>query len=105
MSVRFINLFAVPPGRDEAFFELWRTVNSYMVTQPGYLNHRLHRAVSDDARYRYVNYVEWESQAAWADAHDAGFHALVADPAWAEFPTTPAVFEIVHEGAVAPHPA
>ncbi|MDT4920718.1 MAG: hypothetical protein QOI15_1620 [Pseudonocardiales bacterium] len=99
MTVRFINLFTVPVGRDERFLELWKRVNVYMAAQPGYRNHRLHRALADDAAYRYVNYVEWESEAAWAGAHDAGFRERVADPGWAEFTTTPALFEIVHEGS------
>lgn len=102
MSVRFINLFTVPVGRDERFLELWRRVNAYMVGKPGYRNHRLHRALSDDAPYRFVNYVEWDSEQAWADAHDEGFRERVADPGWAEFSTTPAVFEIVHEGSADP---
>jgi heme-degrading monooxygenase HmoA len=101
MSIRFINLFTVPAGRDEAFFDLWRQVNVYMAAKPGYLNHRLHRAVSADAPYRYVNYVEWDSPTAWEAAHDDGFRKLVADPRWSEFTTTPALYEIVHEG-VAP---
>ncbi|HEX3336681.1 MAG TPA: antibiotic biosynthesis monooxygenase family protein [Jatrophihabitans sp.] len=99
MSVRFINLFTVPVGRDERFMQLWTRVNVYMAAQPGYRNHRLHRALSDDAAFRYVNYVEWESDQAWADAHDDGFRERVSDPGWAEFTTTPALFEIVHEGS------
>jgi heme-degrading monooxygenase HmoA len=99
MTVRFINLFTVPVGRDEQFMQLWKRVNVYIAAQPGYRNHRLHRALSDDAAYRYVNYVEWDSAGAWADAHDAGFRERVADPGWAEFTTTPALFEIVHEGS------
>lgn len=99
MSVRFINLFTVPAGRDERFMELWKRVNVYMAAKPGYLNHHLHRALSGDVPYRYVNYVEWESGETWAAAHDAGFRELVADPGWAEFTTTPALYEIVHEGA------
>jgi len=99
MSIRFINLFTVPVGRDEAFFDLWRQVNVYMAAKPGYRNHRLHRAVSDDAPYRYVNYVEWDSPAAWEAAHDDGFRELVGDPRWSEFTTTPALYEIVHEGS------
>lgn len=99
MTIRFINLFTVPAGRDEQFFQLWKQVNRYMAAKPGYLNHRLHRAVSGDAPYRFVNYVEWESADAWAAAHDDGFRRLVGDPAWAEFTTTPALYEIVHEGA------
>jgi heme-degrading monooxygenase HmoA len=79
--------------------QLWKRVNVYMAAKPGYRNHRLPRALSDDAVYRYVNYVEWESEEAWAGAHDAGFRERVSDPGWAEFSTTPALFEIVHEGS------
>jgi heme-degrading monooxygenase HmoA len=80
MSIRFINLFEVPAGRDEAFRELWGEVNRYMVAKPGYRNHRLHRALADDARYRFINYVEWDSVEAWDAAHDDGFRALVGRP-------------------------
>lgn len=98
MSVRFINLFEVAPGQDAPFMDLWRRVNGYMAAQPGYRNHRMHRALSESARYRYINYAEWESVEHWQNAHDEGFRALVSDPAWSEFPATPALCEIVHEG-------
>src|SRR5689334_17868321 len=99
--VRFINCFDVPVGRDEEFLALWRQVNAHMAAQPGYLGHRLHRAVSDSARYRYVNYAEWAGEDDWRAAHGPGFHALVADPAWAAFPSTPALYEVVDENVTA----
>jgi heme oxygenase (mycobilin-producing) len=98
MTVRFINAFEVPAGREDAFFALWREVNTYMVAKDGYLWHRLHRSLSPDARYRFVNYVEWASVEAWEAAHDDGFRALVGKPEWREFTTTPALYEVVHEG-------
>ena len=98
MSVVFINLFEVPAGRDETFRSMWQQVNDYMRTQPGYQAHRLHRAVADDARYRYANVVSWESAEAWRAAHDEGFRKLVGQPEWREFPNTPALYEVVHTG-------
>jgi heme-degrading monooxygenase HmoA len=94
--IRFINCFEVPVGRDEEFVELWGVVNTYMQGKPGYVGHRLHRSLSDDARYRYINYVEWASPEAWQDAHDDGFRALVSRPGWEPFTTTPALYEVVH---------
>jgi heme-degrading monooxygenase HmoA len=94
--VRFINCFEVPVGRDEEFLRLWGEVNDYMQGKPGYVGHRLHRALADGARYRYVNYVEWASPAAWQAAHDAGFRERVGRPGWEHFTTTPALYEIVH---------
>jgi len=96
MPVTFINLFEVPAGRDEAFRLLWEQVNAYMRAQPGYLSHRLHRALGDGARYRYVNMAAWESADAWQAAHDEGFRTLVSQPQWREFPSTPALYEVVH---------
>jgi heme-degrading monooxygenase HmoA len=98
MSVTFVNLFEVQPGRDAAFLELWQRVNTYMQGQPGYLDHRLHRALTPDARYRFVNLAHWASEDTWQAAHDEGFRALVGDPAWQEFPPFPTLYEVVHEG-------
>lgn len=98
VSTRFINLFEVAPGEDGRFMNLWQQINGYMAAKPGYRNHRLHRALSGEARFRYINYAEWDSVEDWQKAHDDGFRALVADPAWAEFTSTPILCEVVHEG-------
>jgi heme-degrading monooxygenase HmoA len=97
--VRFINCFEVPEGRDEEFLALWQEVNAHMATRPGYVGHRLHRSLSTEARFRFVNYAEWASPEHWRAAHDEEFRRLVGQPAWRTFTTTPALYEIVHEGA------
>src|SRR3954469_11415796 len=102
--IRFINCFEVPVGRDEEFLEFWGAGNRYMAAKPGYVGHRLHRAVTDDARYRFVNYVEWDSPRAWADAHDQGFHVLASRIAGLPFTSTNALYEVVHSaGTISDH--
>ena len=96
MPVTFINLFQVPADRDEAFRRLWDEVNAHMREQAGFHGHRLHRALAEDARYRYANVAEWESAEAWRAAHDDGFRRLVGQPQWREFPSVPALYEVVH---------
>jgi heme-degrading monooxygenase HmoA len=96
MPVTFINLFQVAPGRDEAFGALWRPVNRYMGTQDGYQGHWLHRALRDDATYRYANIATWESADAWQAAHDEQFRTLVSAAGWREFPSTPSLYQVVH---------
>lgn len=98
MTVTFVNLFEVPAERDEAFLALWREVNAYMRAKPGYLEHRLHRALLDEARYRYVNVSLWVSEQHWRVAHDDGFRVLVGRPEWAPFSFTPGLYEVVHDG-------
>jgi heme-degrading monooxygenase HmoA len=97
-TVTLINCFEVPAGREDEFFGLWKQVNAYMQTKPGYLEHKLHRAILPDAPFRFVNVARWESEEHFRAAHDEGFRALVGRPEWAAFPAHPAIFEVVHTG-------
>lgn len=98
MAVTLVNCFEVPAGREEEFFSLWRQVNAYMRNKKGYLGHKLHRSLAPDARYRFVNVAQWASPAEFQAAHDEGFRALVQQPAWGPFTSTPALYEVVDEG-------
>lgn len=93
----FINCFEVPPGREDEFVELWSEVNRYMRAKRGFLFNRLHRASTPDARFRFINYVQWATEEDWRAAHDAGFRSLVGKPVWRDFPHTPALFDVVCE--------
>lgn len=97
-GVTLINSFTVPVGREEKFFSLWDQVNKYMKTKPGYLGHKLHRALAPDATYRFVNVAQWASAEQFHAAHDEGFRTLAKQPAWAEFPHAPFLYEVIHEG-------
>lgn len=97
--VRLINCFEVPADRDEQFLERFRDVNAYMVSKPGYLSHRLHRSLSPQARYRFVNYVEWESAEHLSAARDERYVQLVQGVLAAGFTSTHALYEVVHERA------
>jgi heme-degrading monooxygenase HmoA len=99
--VTLINCFEVPAGREDEFFRLWQEVNAYMQRQPGYLEHKLHRAVTPDASFRFVNVVRWASMQHFQAAHDDGFRALVSQPAWSAFRTHPALYEVVHSAQAA----
>jgi heme oxygenase (mycobilin-producing) len=91
-----INRFEVPAGRDREFLSLWGEVNRHMRAQPGYLDHRLHRAIAGPESGRYVNVATWESPEAFQAAHETErFQSLVSQPAWREFPSAPATYEVV----------
>jgi len=100
MSVTLVNCFEVPAGRDDEFFALWRQVNAYMASKPGYLGHHMHRSLSTTAHFRYVNVATWETAEQWKAGHDDGFRALMNDPGWKSFKPTFALYELVHEGTV-----
>jgi heme-degrading monooxygenase HmoA len=96
--VTLVNCFEIPAGREDEFFTLWQRVNGYMRAKPGYLGHKLHRSLAPDARFRFVNVAQWESQAHFDAAHDNGFRALVSGPEWGPFRPFPTQYEVVHEG-------
>lgn len=97
-AVTLVNCFEIPAGREDEFFGLWQQVNAYMQTKPGYIGHKLHRALAPGAAFRFVNVAQWASAAHFQAAHDEGFRALVNQPVWAAFRHHPALYEVVHQG-------
>jgi heme-degrading monooxygenase HmoA len=100
MSVRFVNCFQVQPGvQEEVFLERWREIRAYMTKKPGFLSGRLHRSLNPAAKYRFVNYVEWETAELHAAAHDQGFREFMKHPTWTEglVTSTPALYDVVSE--------
>jgi len=93
--VTLINSFQVAPGSDAEFRALWGETSRYFIARPGFVSLRLHRAVNDDAPYRWVNVAVWESEAAFRAAHGTEeFRTLVTAPGWSQFPSVPALFEV-----------
>ncbi len=96
-AITLINSFEVPTGREDQFLQFWKQVNAYMQKKPGYLGHKLHRAITPDAPFRFVNVARWSSIAHFQAAHDAGFRELVDKPAGSPFQPHPVLYEVVHE--------
>ena len=101
-AVTLVNCFDIPPGREDEFFALWQEVNAYMRQKPGYLGHTLHRAITNEASFRFVNVARWASMEQFNAAHDEGFRALVSQPGWAPFRSRPGLYEVVHEAQARP---
>jgi hypothetical protein len=99
--VTFVNCMVVTPGDEDAAFAVWREVNAYMVTKPGYRWHRLHRPVTPDAPFGLVNVARWQSAEAWSAAHDDGFRALAVRPDL-PFRPVPTLCELVGDPELAP---
>jgi heme-degrading monooxygenase HmoA len=83
--VTLINVFEVPAGHVEAFIAQWRERAALMSAKAGFLETRLHRALSPQARFQLVNVARWECrealQAALADAEfQERISAVTADP-------------------------
>lgn len=62
--VTLINVFEVPTEHVDEFIARWRERAALMSTKPGFLNSRLHRALSSQTRFQLVNVAHWESREA-----------------------------------------
>jgi heme-degrading monooxygenase HmoA len=77
---------------DDQFMEGWGRAADYMRARPGFVSTRLHRAVSPNPRFRFVNVAEWESpQAFQAAVTSPEFQAMAAGTP----PNYPALYEVV----------
>jgi heme-degrading monooxygenase HmoA len=81
-----INLFEVPPEADDDFVANWERARDAMRPRPGYVGTRLHRSLSPEATYRFVNIAPWESPQA--------FQAAIRDPGFQE--ATSAILHRAH---------
>jgi heme oxygenase (mycobilin-producing) len=88
-NVVLIDLFEVAPGREEEFLGFYRRISAYVRRKSGFLGNRLHRSPATDARYRFVNVVEWASEQDCRNGHDEGFQALVGPSDRLPFTSTP----------------
>ncbi len=91
-GVILINPFEVPPGHDEEFVGGWQRAADYLRRQPGFITARLHRALSPEARFRFINVAEWESPPHFqAAVGNEEFRRMAAGAG----PNYPALFEVI----------
>jgi heme-degrading monooxygenase HmoA len=75
---------------------LWTEASGYFRARPGFRSLRLHRAVQPDAEFRFVNVASWDTLADFRAAHDTDeCRALIGQEAWKEFPSSPALYEVL----------
>jgi heme-degrading monooxygenase HmoA len=67
-GVVLINAFEVPPDSDNAFLAAWEQTRVFLRGQPGYLATRLHRSLTPEADFRFVNIGRYTSPQAFQAA-------------------------------------
>src|SRR3954452_2904581 len=92
-----INVFEVPGGVDGRFVAAWERARDFLAQRDGYAATALHRSLSPDAEFRFVNVAEVNSVEAW--------QAAVQDPAFPrDLPGRPnaSLYEMVREEDASP---
>jgi heme oxygenase (mycobilin-producing) len=93
--VVLINAFEVPEGADETFLQGWERTREFLSAREGYRSTRLHRSLSPDADFRFVNVAIWESEEAFRDATSQPEFANAPIP----FRYHASLYEVVREDA------
>ena len=92
MITVLINPFEVAPELPEdQFLAGWQRAAEYMRSQPGFVSTKLHRAVSPDAKFRFVNVAECESPGAFQQAVSSEEFRAMAGRGPANYP---ALYEV-----------
>jgi heme-degrading monooxygenase HmoA len=66
--VVLINAFEVSDGQAEQFIAAWEKTRHYLQSQPGYIDTKLHQAVTPEADFQFVNVALWETAEAFLAA-------------------------------------
>jgi heme-degrading monooxygenase HmoA len=92
-TVVLINAFEVPTEADAPFIGGWERARDFLATKDGFRSTALHRALREDADFRFVNVAQVDSPDTWREA--------ISDPAFPggqmPFKAHPSLYEVVHE--------
>jgi heme-degrading monooxygenase HmoA len=87
--VTVINSFELPIGKVDDYVEQWKEIARLMSKMPGFLDTKLHRALSSETRFQLVHVAHWETPAAMAAAMAAPDVAALISAQRARFQVTP----------------
>ena len=99
--ITLINVFEVDPEHLDTFVAGWHERARIMQGKDGFISARLHRAISDRARFQLVNVARWASLSAYRAAFrdpefQAQIQAVVVDKD-IEVTSTPALYRVAVE--------
>jgi heme-degrading monooxygenase HmoA len=95
MSLVLINPFEVPKGLEEEALAYWQRCTAVLRRQPGFISTRLHRAISPDARFAFINVAEWASAEQFGGAVSRPEFKAVAIEGAVKYPHFPALYQVV----------
>ena len=94
-NVILINPFEVTLGREDDCSAQWEKVHSYLKKQPGYISMHLYKAISSDARFRFISIAEWKSVDHYQAARESEEFRALTSGFQKTFPHFPAFYEVV----------
>ena len=72
MTVTLMNVFIVPPSKEEEFSANWNKTTEVFKRDPGFVETHLHRNTGvGSTTFQFINSARWRSAEDWKRAHDA----------------------------------
>ncbi|MGO8763089.1 MAG: antibiotic biosynthesis monooxygenase family protein [Desulfobaccales bacterium] len=93
--VILINPFEVPKGKHVECLIFWDKAAEYLRRQPGFISARLHRALSPETKFHFINVAEWESAEHFHAAVDSQEFQQLIEPYREVCPHYPGLYEII----------
>jgi heme-degrading monooxygenase HmoA len=90
-----INAFELRPRDDERFLTGWERARDALRGQDGYLGTRLHRALSSQTHFRFVNVASWTDASAFLAARQRPEFQRASNSI--PFPAHPALYEALSD--------
>ena len=94
-KIILINPFEVPAGREDECLAFWERAAEYLRRQPGFIFTRLHKAVSPEARFHFINVAEWESAEHFQTAIESEAFKELTAPYMEIFPHYPGLYKVI----------
>lgn len=66
--VVLINAFEIPEAEVPMAIEAWKKARDFLKEQPGYIETKLHRAITPNARFQLINIAKWATPEAFKAA-------------------------------------
>jgi heme-degrading monooxygenase HmoA len=76
-----INVFEVYGNMENEFVEWWKNCSEALKKEPGFIDARLHRNLTSDSRFQFINVAHWETEEAFVLARTKNKDILRATPA------------------------
>ena len=92
--VVLINVFSVPKGKEEALFTWWDQVKENITKEPGFISGKLHRSITNDSRFQFINVAQWESEDLYWKAYEKSVGPMKAKLAELQCEMTPALYQV-----------
>ena len=94
-KVILINPFQVPEGKEDECLAFWEKAAEFIRRQPGFISTRLHKAVSSEARFHFINVAEWESAEHFQSVIESEAFKTLTAPYMELFPHYPGLYKVI----------